>query len=77
MVINSCHVDHRGLTGEDGVLLYFAASILWFDDQNQDISTPVKLAGYSKHSKDSQKIVKLAGYSKHSKDSEKNSSRIF
>ena len=39
--------------------------------------TPVKLAGYSKHSKDSQKIVKLAGYSKHSKDSEKNSSQIF
>ena len=35
-------------------------------------STPVKLAGYSKHSKDSQKIVKLAGYSKHSKDSGKN-----
>ena len=35
-------------------------------------STPVKLAGYSKHSKDSQNIVKLAGYSKHSKDSGKN-----
>ena len=34
--------------------------------------TPVKLAGYSKHSKDSQKIVKLAGYSKQSKDSGKN-----
>ena len=38
---------------------------------------PVKLAGYSKHSKDSQKIVKLAGYSKHLKDSGKNLSWIF
>ena len=38
---------------------------------NPCIWTPVKLAGYSKHSKDSQKIVKLEGYSKHSKDSGK------